>query len=187
MISGVQALSPVFFTGARWPKSLVFGHGLGRFITAVKSMIVPGRISGGFWPSSSRRRRRGSNNIEFALQSTDYKIVGAYRKFSGDNASNPILVDTLGLIIAVVVTNASVDDRLGLVELLTAYFADGTKRLRKIWVDGAYPAERLEEWVHGLKATYKIDLESMTNKVRERVPSDSLALGGRTDIRVAAQ
>ena len=63
-----------------------------------------------------------------------------------------------------VVTDASTDDRQGLVELLTAYFADGVKRLRKIWVDGAYPAEWLEEWVRGLKQTYKIDLESTTNK-----------------------
>ena len=61
-------------------------------------------------------------------------------------------------------TDASMDDRLGLVALLTAYFADGVKRLRKIWVDGAYPAEWLEEWVRGLKHTHKIDLEATTHK-----------------------
>ncbi len=71
-----------------------------------------------------------------------------------------ILVDTLGLIIAVVVTDAGTSDRDGLVALLTHYFADGAKRLRKIWVDGAYPAAWLEEWVRGLKQTHKIDLES---------------------------
>lgn len=75
-----------------------------------------------------------------------------------------ILVDTLGLIIGVVVTDAGTDDRLGLVELLMDYFADGVKRLRKLWVDGAYPAEWLEEWVRGLKQTHKIDLESTTNQ-----------------------
>jgi putative transposase len=75
-----------------------------------------------------------------------------------------ILVDTLGLIIAVVVTSADTDDRLGLVEWLSQYFADGVKRLRKIWVDGAYPAEWLEEWVRGVKQTHKIDLEATTNK-----------------------
>jgi len=51
-----------------------------------------------------------------------------------------------------------------LVELLTQYFADGVKRLRKLWVDGAYPAEWLEAWVRGLKQTHKIDLESTTNQ-----------------------
>ena len=74
------------------------------------------------------------------------------------------MVDTLGLILAVVVTDAGTDDRVGWVELLSAYFADGTKRLRKLWVDGAYPAPWLEEWVRGLKATHKIDLESTTNQ-----------------------
>ena len=45
-------------------------------------------------------------------------------------------------------------------QLLTQYFADGVKRLRKIWVDGAYPAAWLEEWVRSLKQTHKIDLEA---------------------------
>lgn len=70
-----------------------------------------------------------------------------------------LLVDTLGLIIAVVVTAANTDDRLGLVALLTQYFAGGVKRLRKLWVDGGYQAEWLALWVSDLKQTHKIDLE----------------------------
>jgi hypothetical protein len=69
-------------------------------------------------------------------------------------------VDTLGLSIAVVVTDAGTDDRLSLVELLTQYFADGSKRLCKVWVDGAYPAAWLAEWGHGLQQPYKIALEA---------------------------
>jgi hypothetical protein len=42
------------------------------------------------------------------------------------------LVDTHGLIIAVVGTAANVDDRQALVTLLSAYCASGGKRLRKI-------------------------------------------------------
>jgi putative transposase len=88
--------------------------------------------------------------------------------FDGNNKikgrKRQILVDTLGLIIAVVVTSAATDDRLGFVELLSQYFAAGVKRLRKIWVDGAYPAEWLEAWVRGLKQTHKIDLEATTNQ-----------------------
>ena len=78
------------------------------------------------------------------------------------------MVDTLGLITAVVVLNTRSADRQGLVELLTQYAADGVKRWREIWVDGAYPAEWLEAWVRGLKQTYKIDLESTTNKEGKR-------------------
>jgi hypothetical protein len=48
-------------------------------------------------------------------------------------------MDTLGLIFAVVVTAAHVDDREGLVALLNSYFADGVTRLRKLWVDGGVP------------------------------------------------
>ncbi len=43
------------------------------------------------------------------------------------------------------------------VELLTEYFADGAKRLRKLWVDGAYADEWLEQWVQGLKQTHTYD------------------------------
>jgi putative transposase len=50
-----------------------------------------------------------------------------------------ILVDTLGLIIAVVVTSADTDDRLGVVE----------------W---------LEAWVRDLKQTHTIDVEATTNQ-----------------------
>jgi putative transposase len=70
-----------------------------------------------------------------------------------------LLVDTLGLIVAVVVTAANVDDRQGLRALLSHYFADGVSRLRKLWVDGGYRAEWLCDWVWGLKRTSKIALE----------------------------
>lgn len=70
-----------------------------------------------------------------------------------------ILVDTLGLLIAVVVTAANQGDREGLMQLLTNYFAKGVKRLRKLWVDGGYNGSPLFEWVRGLKKTHKIELE----------------------------
>ena len=56
-----------------------------------------------------------------------------------------ILVDTLGLLLAVVVTAASVQDRDG-ARLLLSRLPGGCKKLRKIWVDGGY-AGRLLEWV----------------------------------------
>ena len=101
-----------------------------------------------------------SQSIKTATQHADIGFDGN-KKIKG--RKRHLLVDTLGLIIAVVVTDAGVHDRKGLVALLRAYFADGAKRLRKLWVDGAYPAEWLEDWVRGLKQTYKIDLESTTN------------------------
>ena len=75
-----------------------------------------------------------------------------------------LLVDTLGLIIAVVVTAANTDDRVGLVELLTRYRVQGVPRLRKVWVDQGYQAQWLKTWVRGLKQSYKIDLEVTDNQ-----------------------
>ena len=46
-----------------------------------------------------------------------------------------MLVETLGLIVAVVVTAANTDERLGLVVLLKQYCATGVTRLRTMWVD----------------------------------------------------
>jgi putative transposase len=75
-----------------------------------------------------------AQSIKTATQSDDIGCDGN-RKIKG--RKRPLLVDTLGLILAVVVTSADTDERLGWVDLLTQYVADGVKRLRKIWVDGA--------------------------------------------------
>lgn len=97
-----------------------------------------------------------SQSIKTATQGQEVGFDGG-KKIKGRKRHR--LVDTLGLIIAVVVTVANTDDRLGLVALLTQYFAGGVKRLRKRWVDGGYRAEWLAAWVGTLKQTHKIDLE----------------------------
>jgi putative transposase len=56
-----------------------------------------------------------------------------------------ILVDTLGLLLAVVVTVASVQDRDG-ARLLLRQLPGCCKKLRKIWVDGGYSGH-LVNWV----------------------------------------
>jgi putative transposase len=56
-----------------------------------------------------------------------------------------LLVDTLGFLIAVVITNASVQDRDG-AKLLFATILDSCKRLRRVWADGGYRGALLE-WV----------------------------------------
>jgi putative transposase len=68
-----------------------------------------------------------------------------------------IFVDTLGLLLTVVVTAASVQDRDGaklLLEVLRHQFS----RLRRIWADGAYGGELLA-WVWALRPWRKVRLE----------------------------
>jgi putative transposase len=56
-----------------------------------------------------------------------------------------ILVDTLGLLLAVVVTSAAVSDPAG-ARLLLRRLGGACKKLRRIWVDGTYRGHLLE-WV----------------------------------------
>jgi transposase len=56
-----------------------------------------------------------------------------------------LLVDTLGLPLSVYVTSADVQDRAG-ARCLLAALKPLVPRLKKIWADGAYTAEKLAAW-----------------------------------------
>lgn len=59
-----------------------------------------------------------------------------------------ILVDTLGLLWAVLVTPANVQDKTGLRWLLEEW-GPFLRRLRVLWADGAYLSESLATWLLG--------------------------------------
>ncbi len=91
-------------------------------------------------------------------QSVKTTAVASIRGFDAGKKINGrkrhILVDTLGLLILVAVTAASVQDRDGARVLLKRLGGTG-KKLRKIWVDGGYRGELLD-WV---KTRFKFILE----------------------------
>jgi len=97
-----------------------------------------------------------SQSIKTATQGKDGGFDGK-KKIKG--RQRPMLIDTLGLMVAVVVTAANRDARQGLVALLQRSCASGVKRLRKIWVDGGDEAQWLRDWVRRLQQPHKIDLE----------------------------
>ena len=97
-----------------------------------------------------------SQSIKTATQATEVGVDGG-KQVKG--RKRHLLVDTLGLLIAVVVTAANTEDRVGLLLLVTHYFVGGVRRLRKLWVDAGYQAEWLVQWVREVKQTHKIDLE----------------------------
>jgi transposase len=68
-----------------------------------------------------------------------------------------LLVDTLGLVIAVVVHPADVQDRDG-AKLLLDRLAETWKRLRLIWADGGY-AGQLIAWVRSLRKRNPVRVE----------------------------
>lgn len=74
-----------------------------------------------------------SQSLKTATQATEVGFAGG-KQVKG--RKRQLLVDTLGLLIAVVVTAAHTKDRVGFMRLLTRYFVGGVKRLRKLWVEG---------------------------------------------------
>jgi putative transposase len=97
-----------------------------------------------------------SQSVKTATQSKEVGFDGN-KKITG--RQRHLLVDTLGLSVAVVVTAANVDDRLGWMARLKHSCAEGVTRLRKRWVDGGYRAAWLHVWVWSFKRTHKIDVE----------------------------
>ena len=115
-----------------------------------------------------RERRRQGRQAEASAGSVDSQSIKTATQatavgFDGGKQvkgrKRHLLVDTLGLLLAVVVTAANTDDRVGLMVLLRQYFVGGVRRVRKLWVDGGYQAEWLLQWVRDLKRSYRIDLE----------------------------
>jgi putative transposase len=96
-----------------------------------------------------------SQSIKTASQATEVGFDGGQQV---KGRQRPLVVDTLGLLSAVVGTAANTEDRVGLMLLLRRYFVGGARRLRKVGVDGGSQAEGLTQWVRDLKPSYKIDL-----------------------------
>ena len=102
-----------------------------------------------------------------SLHVSDLQCFVEFQKGSGlegdrcfaNTGKRHILVDILGLLLVVTVTAANVSDREGLMQLLTTYFGDGVKRLRKLWVDAGYRGTSIFRWVRALEKTHKIGLE----------------------------
>ena len=97
-----------------------------------------------------------SQSSKTATQETEVGFDG-HKQIKG--CKRPILVDTLGRMVAVVLTAAQTEDRLGVVTVVQRDFASGVKRLRKLWVDGSYHAQWLCDWVRSRKQTHKGDRE----------------------------
>ena len=98
------------------------------------------------------RRRAGRHKHPTAgcldSQSVKTSAMAVERGFDkGKNVNGRkrhLLVDTLGLLLAVVVTTASTSDPAG-ARLLFARLGGASKKLRKVWVDGTYRG-KLVEW-----------------------------------------
>jgi putative transposase len=162
-------LNAIFYlnrSGCQWsmlpknfpPKSTVFDH----FAAWRKS---------GLWVELNKRLRQkvradarqpsptaailDSQSVKAAEQGGETIGYDAGKKIGG--RKRHILVDTLGMLLGVCVTSASVQDRDGAVTLLSSlYLLFG--RLQIIWADSGY-AGALVEWIKGLRPFGKLHLD----------------------------
>jgi len=71
-----------------------------------------------------------------------------------------LLVDTLGLLLAVVITSAQIDDGVAAVELLTQVRAQDFPRLQTIFGDTKYHNHALEEWLTKNRPGWRIEVKA---------------------------
>jgi transposase len=72
----------------------------------------------------------------------------------------PIIVDTLGLLLVVMVTVASADDGTIAPEVLARLTAEHCSRLELLWADSKYHNHHLNAWMKQTKTRYRIEVVS---------------------------
>jgi putative transposase len=84
-------------------------------------------------------------------QSVKTTAVGGERGFDGGKLvkgrKRHIVVDTLGLLLAVAVTSAKADDGTAAPEVLRDLWRGGLPRLKKLWADSKYHNHSLKRWL----------------------------------------
>lgn len=93
-----------------------------------------------------------AQSVKNTLVSCQDKGFDAGKKIKG--IKRHIIVDTLGLILAVVIQSASVQDRDGAVDVVTKLF-ESWKKIIKIFADGGYRGELIKT----IKTKFKVELE----------------------------
>ena len=93
-----------------------------------------------------------AQNVKNTLVSSENKGFDAGKKVKG--IKRHIIVDTLGLVLAVAIQSASVQDRDGAVEVIEK-LCESWKKIIKIFADGGYRGQLITT----IKTKFKIQLE----------------------------
>ena len=81
-----------------------------------------------------------------------------------------LLVDTLGLLLAVVIPSAQVEDGVAAVELLKQVQAQNFPRLQTIFGDSKYHNHALEEWLAKNRAGWRIEVKARPEGTKGVLP-----------------
>lgn len=97
-------------------------------------------------------------------QSVKTTSVGGERGYDGGKKvtgrKRHVFVDTLGLLLAVCVTAASVDDAAAVPPLFEKVDPETVPRLTKVWADSKYHNHALNKWMEGQRPTWDLEIVS---------------------------
>lgn len=97
-------------------------------------------------------------------QSAKTTALGGERGYDGGKKvtgrKRHVFVDTLGLLLAVTVTAASVDDAAGVPPLFTQVVPETVPRLTKVWADSKYHNYGLQDWMKKERPTWNLEVVS---------------------------
>jgi putative transposase len=97
-------------------------------------------------------------------QSVKTSGLGGERGYDGGKKvtgrKRHILVDTLGLLLAVVVTQAGLDDAAAAPLIFANLRAEQMPRLEVVWADGKYHNHQLKDWLAVFNPTWRLEIVS---------------------------
>jgi putative transposase len=97
-------------------------------------------------------------------QSVKTTATGGVRGYDGGKKvtgrKRHIFVDTLGLLLAVTVTAASVDDAAAVPQLFAQVVPETVPRLTKVWADSKYHNHALNKWMVQERPTWNLEVVS---------------------------
>jgi putative transposase len=97
-------------------------------------------------------------------QSVKTTSTGGERGYDGGKKvtgrKRHIFVDTLGLLLAVAVTAASVDDAAAVPQLFTQVASETVPRLTKVWADSKYHNHQLHAWMKHQRPSWNLEVVS---------------------------